>query len=53
MNPVYYFLNPLTDSSKTQKEIVYKAVENFANKYYKDLQKTALILNIPKRKKIN
>ncbi len=37
-NPVYYYLNPLSDKNISQKEIVLTAVKNFAIEYYKDLQ---------------
>lgn len=37
-NPVYYFLNPLSDKTVSQKEIIHNAIKNFANEYYKDLQ---------------
>ncbi len=40
-NPVYYFSNPILNSNYKEKEIIQKAVYNFASSYFKELQNRA------------
>lgn len=40
-NPVYYFTNPISGSNYKEKDIVLKAVYNFGNAYFKNLQDMA------------